>query len=227
MINSISRKCRNGGLPPTNIPPLNMENDDVENQTEIAGNGSSSKFMQQWNQLSKENRDDIKSTAVTLAISFLIRCFIFEPRFIPSLSMFPTFDIGDQLIVDKASKVVRPYQKRDVVVFNPPDTYIDLTGNTESLIKRIVAVGGDTVEVKNRHLYVNGQLQVEEYINEDPDYDLPPITVPKGQLLVLGDNRNKSFDSHIWGFVPEDHVIGRAVLKYWPPNRLGFVEGSN
>lgn len=114
-----------------------------------------------------------------------------------------------------------------MVVFNPPEAYIDMTGNTEALIKRIVAVGGDTVEVINRKVYVNGVEQKEEYINEDPEYSLQPLQVPQGFVLVLGDNRNKSFDSHVWGYLPEKNIIGRAVLKYWPPWRAGFVEGSN
>ena len=73
---------------------------------------------------------------------------------------------------------------------------------------------------------MNGVLQVEPYINEDPEYVLPPTTVPAGMVLVLGDNRNRSFDSHIWGLLPQENIIGRAVLKYWPPWRAGFVEGS-
>lgn len=152
-----------------------------------------------------------------------------EPRFIPSLSMFPTFDVGDQLLVDKVGKFFRGdqgYYRRDVVVFNPPDAYVEMTGNTEALIKRVVAVEGDTVEVKGRTLYINGKEQDEPFINEQPDYSLDTVTVPKGCLLVLGDNRNHSFDSHMWGFVPDDNVIGRAVLKYWPPWRVGGVEGS-
>ncbi|RYH13411.1 signal peptidase I [archaeon] len=179
--------------------------------------------------MSGDIRDNVKYTTMSVAIALLIRLLLFEPRFIPSLSMFPTFDVGDQLLVDKVSHVVRPYQKRDVVVFNPPQMYIDLTGNTEALIKRIVAVAGDTLEVKNQHLYVNGQLQVENYVqaHNQPDYILPPTTVPEGMLLVLGDNRIHSFDSHIWGFLPKENVIGRAVLKFWPPWRAGFVEGSN
>eukprot|EP01035_Chromulina_nebulosa_P018243 gene18243-23916_t len=141
--------------------------------------------------------------------------------------MFPTFDIGDQLIVDKISHVSREYKKRDVVVFNPSQTYTDLTGNTEALIKRIVAVAGDTIEVKDKKLYVNGVPQVEPYINENPDYELPLTKVPPEMVLVLGDNRNRSYDSHIWGFLPEKNIIGRAVFKYWPPWRVGFVEGSS
>lgn len=193
------------------------------------GNDVIKGLVKRWKSMSAEAKDDVKYSTMSIAFALIIRFFLIEPRFIPSLSMFPTFDIGDQLLVDKVSKVVRPYQKRDVVVFNPPQTYIDLTGNTEALIKRVVAVAGDTVEVKNRHLYVNGQMQVENYVDAEnqPDYTLPPTTVPEGMLLVLGDNRSHSFDSHIWGFLPQENVVGRAVLKYWPPWRAGFVEGSN
>lgn len=223
---------RNGGI--NRLPPgppfskLFLGSDDIDNATKSAvdGDKSDNVIVRKWRTLSKESKDDVVTTIVSFSVALLVRLFLIEPRFIPSLSMFPTFDIGDQLLVDKVSKVVRPFQRRDVVVFNPPEAYIDLTGNTEALIKRIVAIGGDAVEVKDRHLYVNGILQVENYINDDPDYDLPLTTVPKGMLLVLGDNRNRSFDSHVWGFLPERNIVGRAVLKYWPPSRVGFVEGS-
>jgi signal peptidase I len=128
-------------------------------------------LLEKWAGLSKDTQDDIKTTAFSFIFALCVRLFLFEPRYIPSLSMYPTFDIGDQLLVDKISvKINRPYTRRDVVIFNPAQAYIDLTGNTEALIKRIVAVGGDTVEVKGNHLYVNGELQVENYVNELPDY---------------------------------------------------------
>jgi signal peptidase I len=203
----------------------NSENDTDKSNVDVSSENDNV-LMKQWSRFSPELRDDVKSTGVSLIIALMFRVFLFEPRFIPSLSMFPTFDIGDQLLVDKVSKVVRPYQRRDVVVFNPTDTYIDLTGNTEALIKRVVAVAGDKVEVRNQHLYVNDQLQVENYVNDLPDYILQTTIVPKGMLLVLGDNRNHSFDSHIWGFLPEKNIVGRAVVKYWPPWRAGFIEGS-
>jgi signal peptidase I len=91
----------------------------------------------------------------------------------------------------------------------------------------VVAIEGDTLEIKDKKVFVNGVAQSESFINEDPDYELKLLTVPPGMVLVLGDNRNHSFDSHLWGFLPEKNIIGRAVLKYWPPWRAGFVEGSS
>jgi signal peptidase I len=210
--------------PPNNRFPTSLH-DSVDGFPE---NKSTDNIVtKQWRTLSKDSQDDLKTVGASFLFALIIRVLLVEPRFIPSLSMFPTFDIGDQLLVDKISHVRRPYSRKDVVVFNPSETYMDLTGNTEALIKRVVAVAGDTVEVKNRKLYVNGLEQEEPYINEQPDYVLSLRTVPAGMLMMLGDNRNHSFDSHVWGFLPEKNVIGRAVVKYWPPWRVGFIEGSN
>jgi len=222
-IRNIPNKLFSGG---SNDPPDTTTGGDLSFETNRTDKDSNP-LLRWWDSLEADNKNDLKSSLITFSAAIFIRILLIEPRFIPSLSMYPTFDIGDQLLVDKISKVVRPYQRRDVVVFNPSDTYKELTGNKEALIKRIVAVAGDIVEVKDRTLFVNGVPQQEEYINEKPDYALEPIKVPTGFLLVLGDNRNHSFDSHIWGFLPERNIIGRAVLKYWPPWRAGLVEGSN
>jgi signal peptidase I len=232
-----THKCRTigfSGLPPpkfpNNISPLFNFKDDSEGNNSDSLNkyenpNENNPLKKFWMGLSEENKEDVKSTTVSLLIAILIRCFIVEPRFIPSLSMFPTFDIGDQLLVDKVSRL-KNYHRRDVVVFNPSQNYIELTGNTEALIKRVVGIAGDVIEVKNNKVIVNGVEQDEPYTNENPDYSLPPQQVPEGMLLVLGDNRNHSFDSHLWGFLPSENVIGRAVLKYWPPWRIGLIEGS-
>jgi signal peptidase I len=218
----------NGG-PPRSNTGLFASDSSPDNETQVpVPDSDKQRPDNSWKSLSEETRDDIKTTVFSFLFAVMVRLLLVEPRYIPSLSMFPTFDIGDQLLVDKISaKVNRPYQKRDVIVFNPSQTYIDLTGNTEALIKRIVAIGGDEVEVKNNHLYVNGELQVENYVNELPDYNLAPTKVPFSMVLVLGDNRNHSYDSHIWGFLPEKNIVGRAVVKYWPVTRVGFIEGSN
>lgn len=225
----------NNGKPP-NDPiimhnSINDDNNNNENNNNDNDNNrisdTNNAVLNKWNSLSEDSREDIKSTILSFAIAFIVRVFLIEPRYIPSLSMFPTFDIGDQLLVDKISHIQRGgYLRKDVVVFNPTETYKDLTGSTEALIKRVVAIAGDKVEVKNHRLYINNVIQDENYVNEFPDYDFGPVVVPAGMLLVLGDNRNHSFDSHIWGYLPTNNVIGRAVLKYWPPNRVGFVEGS-
>jgi signal peptidase I len=185
--------------------------------------------IRQWLR-SSEAREDIKTYTVSLAIALLLRFLIIEPRFIPSLSMYPTFEVGDQLAVEKVTKRIRPLQRNAVVVFNPPKTFRTIVndrygGETakakEALIKRIVAVEGDTVEVKNGKLYIDGKQQDEPFVAEDADYSFGPVTVPPGKVLVLGDNRNHSLDGHIWGFLPKENIIGRAVFIYWPPWRLG------
>ena len=184
-------------------------------------------FTTRLNPIAKETLDDLKTVFGSFFLAVFVSVLLFEPRFIPSLSMFPTFDVGDQLLVDKVSHINHHYSKKDVVVFEPSEVYIDMTGSTNALIKRVVAVGGDTVEVKNYKLYINGIEQTESYINEQPDYSLSAQVVPPGMLMLLGDNRNHSFDSHVWGFLPEKNVIGRAVVRYWPPRHIGFIEGSD
>lgn len=84
-----------------------------------------------------------------------------------------------------------------------------------------MATEGDEVEVKNGKLYINEIKQDEPFTNEDALYDFGPVIVPPGKFLVLGDNRNHSLDGHIWGFLPKENVIGRAVFIYWPPWRIG------
>lgn len=178
---------------------------------------------------SDEGREDIKTYFISLFIALLLRFTIIEPRFIPSLSMYPTFEVGDQLAVEKVTKRIKPFYRNEVVVFNPPRTFQEIMesqyGNPgrakEALIKRIVAVEGDRVEVKRGRLFVNGEMQDEPFVAEDAEYQFGPVEVPPGNVLVLGDNRNHSLDGHIWGFLPAKNVIGRAVFVYWPPWRIG------
>ncbi|GFH52045.1 hypothetical protein CTEN210_08521 [Chaetoceros tenuissimus] len=179
---------------------------------------------------SEEGQEDVKTYTISLAIALILRLTIIEPRYIPSLSMYPTFDVGDQLAVEKVTKRIRPFNRNEVVVFNPPQTFRDIMVNNyggsnkktkEALIKRIVAVEGDDVQVRGGKLYINGEKQDEPFTAEDAAYDFGPVTVPAGNVLVLGDNRNHSLDGHIWGFLPKENVIGRAVFIYWPPWRVG------
>ena len=161
-----------------------------------------------------ENIDSIVVAGVTalILITFIIRTF-----YIPSSSMVPTLLINDYILVNKF--VYRFYQpaRQDIVVFHPPEA---AQAEGKDFIKRIVAVGGDTVEVRDKLLYVNGIPQYENYINEPPDYELPKIIVPDDSLFVMGDNRNNSDDSHAWGFLPKKNLVGKAVLLFFPFNRV-------
>lgn len=154
----------------------------------------------------------------------LIRAVVIEPRYIPSLSMYPTFDVGDQLLVEKVSRYVRKVQTGDVVVFMPPEALVERGYKKEdAFIKRVVAREGDVVAIGHGKVVVNGEERTEDYLNEKAEYDWGPRTVPEGMVMVLGDNRNNSFDSHFWGFLPEENIIGRALVRYWPPQRVGSV----
>ena len=179
------------------------------------------------------NREDLITYAAALAISLGIRTFIAEPRFIPSLSMFPAFDVGDRLVAEKLTyRWSRPPRAGDVVIFHPPfDRHEGENRNVlakllddDVFIKRVVAVAGDKVEVKNGTLFVNGVARKEPFLNEKPSYVLPALVVPEGNVFVCGDNRNNSYDSHAWGPLPVDNIVGRAVFKYWPLSAVGGIE---
>ncbi len=161
-----------------------------------------------------ENIDSIVIAGVTalLLITFIIRTF-----YIPSSSMVPTLMVKDYILVNKF--VYRFYQpaRHDIVVFHPPEA---AHAEGKDFIKRVVAVGGDTVEVKNNILYLNDVPQTENYIFEPPAYTFAKVKVPEDSLFVMGDNRNNSDDSHAWGFLPKKNLVGKAVLIFFPFNRF-------
>lgn len=169
----------------------------------------------------KENGTTI---AIALLISFLLRVFIAEPRYIPSESMFPTLEIGDRLVVEKVSYRFGEIHHGDVVVFAPPPQ-LQQQGYeaNQAFIKRAIALPGETVAVKEGTVYLNNRPLEEDYIAQYPNYELMPVTVPEGTLFVMGDNRNNSNDSHIWGFLPQENVIGHAVYRFYPFDRAGKV----
>lgn len=167
---------------------------------------------------------ELLKTVVSAGILAIgIRACVAEARFIPSESMLPTLAIDDRLIVEKISYRFRKPERGDVVVFSPTDA-LQEQNYKEAFIKRVIGLPGDTVEVKNGDVFVNNEKLKEKYILDQPNYQYGPVTVPKGQYLVLGDNRNNSYDSHYWGFVPLENVIGRATVRFWPPSRLGSLD---
>lgn len=162
--------------------------------------------------------------AIALLISLVVRVFIAEPRYIPSESMFPTLEVGDRLVVEKVSYRFNEIHRGDIVVFEPPPQ-LQQQGyqSNQAFIKRAIALAGDTVAVKDGVVIVNDKPLTENYIAQPPNYEMIPVTVPEGTLFVMGDNRNNSNDSHIWGFLPETNAIGHAVFRFYPFDRLGKV----
>jgi len=155
--------------------------------------------------------------AAAFILALLIQQFIVKPYVIPSPSMEPTLVEGDRVLVNRLSYHFRAPERGDIIVFEPP-------GNegSEPFIKRVVAVGGDTVSVHNGVLWINGEAQDEPYLREYPILDdFPEVTIAPGHVWAMGDNRNNSGDSRVFGPVSEDAIIGVAFAIYWPPDDFG------
>ncbi len=167
--------------------------------------------------------ESIKTLVLSLLLALGIRTFVAEARYIPSGSMLPTLQINDRLIIDKISYNFEKPQRGDIVVFNPTQA-LEKQNFHDAFIKRLIGVPGDKVEVKGGRVYVNNCPLQENYIASLPDYHWGPVIVPPDSYLVLGDNRNNSYDSHYWGFVPRNRIIGRAIIRFWPLNHIGLLE---
>ena len=166
--------------------------------------------------------ETFKTLGLSLVLAFGIRTFVAEARYIPTGSMEPTLQVNDHLIIDKISYDFRLPQRGDIVVFKPTETLVQQEFH-DAFIKRVIGLPGETVEVRDGKVYVDGEPLKEEYIAAPPDYQWGPVVVPLDSYLVLGDNRNQSYDSHYWGFVSEDLIIGRAVARFWPLGRLDIL----
>lgn len=181
-----------------------------------------------WSRLRHSQRENLQILGIALVLAIVIRLFIAEPRYIPSDSMEPTLLVGDRLVVEKVSYRFHPPQFGDIVVFEPPQQFEQQFGflPDKAFIKRVIGTAGDVIEVKNSVVYRNEQPLDEPYIAEPPAYQMPRVQVPAGHTFVMGDNRNNSNDSHVWGFLPERNIIGRAVFRFFPFERIGRLDAT-
>ncbi|PKL52330.1 MAG: signal peptidase I [Nitrospira bacterium HGW-Nitrospira-1] len=181
-------------------------------------------------------RETIEAILVAFAIALVIRTFVIQAFKIPSGSMIPTLQVGDHLLVNKfllGTPVDVPFtnihlfnmpglrnpQRGDVIVFKYPED------PTRDFIKRVIGVEGDSIESKDKTLFVNGRRLVEPYTQHVDSFIKPagmdgrdnfgPVTVPKDRVFVMGDNRDQSYDSRFWGFVDLSMIKGKAMIIYW------------
>jgi signal peptidase I len=179
-----------------------------------------------------------------LFVAVVIKTFVIQPFYIPSGSMIPTLLIDDRVMVSKLSYLLGEPERGDVIVFeNPyapeieesfPEAIVRSTlealgirtSANDDLIKRVVAVGGETIEVRDNQVFIDGVPLDEPYVQPGVAMgDFGPRAIGPDELFMMGDNRNESSDGRVFGPIPRDDVIGKAVFRIWPMDRLGSVDG--
>jgi signal peptidase I len=187
-------------------------------------------------------REVFETIVLTVLIFLLVRAVVQNFK-VEGHSMEPTLFDGQYLLINKAifwevdlspiSRVLpqavsrseprvslfRQPERGDIIVFQAPQS------PDRDYIKRVIGVPGDTVKVQGGKVFVNGTALAEPYIVDPPQYDFPTTTVPPDSYFVLGDHRNNSSDSHVWGMVPRDNIVGVAWVSYWPPSQWGLLTG--
>ncbi|WP_310832740.1 signal peptidase I [Paenibacillus pedocola] len=156
------------------------------------------KFLKQW----------VPSIAIGIILSLFIRSYVAEAMRVPTDSMVPTIKVDDRLLVEKMLWLTT-LKHGDIVVFNPP-----VAGDEQKkYVKRLMGLPGDTIEIKDGALFRNGEKINEPYLKETMNYTFGPVTVPEDHYFFLGDNRNISYDAHLWAnpFVAKDKLIGKVV----------------
>lgn len=163
-------------------------------------------------------REVLEAVLIAFVIAFVIRSFLFQPFWVPSTSMVPTLNVNDRIIVNEIGMRFREVQRGDIMVFEYPHD------PSVVYVKRIVGLPGDTVEIRSDGVYIDGQLLEEPYLNDGYLYQSQgPLEIPEDAFFALGDNRGFSADSRVWGFVPAERMIGRAVFIYWPLGNMGPI----
>lgn len=176
--------------------------------------------------------ETIETVLVAGILAIGIRATVAEARSIPSESMVPTLLVGDHLIVEKVTGYYRTPSRGEILVFYPPHPEETLSTTQRALralsltadmalIKRVVALGGERIAVHDGKVYINGKALNEPYIQAPPAYTMPERRIPPDCVFMMGDNRNNSLDSHIWGPLPLKNVIGHASFRFWPVSRIG------
>ncbi len=167
--------------------------------------------------------EGFKTVGLSLIFAFGFRTFVAESRYVASGSMLPTLEVNDRVMADKVSYHFENPQRGDIVLFLPTKKLQEQNFH-DTFIKRAIGLPGEKVEIKAGRVYINDKLLRENYIGDTKGEDWGPVIVPPNSYLVLGDNRQDSYDGRYWGFVPRDRIIGKAFVRFWPFDRLGKLK---
>jgi signal peptidase I len=159
--------------------------------------------------------------ALALGLTLVVKTWFYQPFSIPSASMVPTLEIGDRVVVSKLNK---DPGRGDIIVFDRPANDPAGPGEPDVLIKRVIGLPGETVSAEDGKVLIDGKPLREAYLKKDVVTEInTPITVPEGDVLVMGDNRMVSQDGRYFGPVSKDLIVGRAILRIWPLSRFGSL----
>ena len=162
-------------------------------------------------------RELVETVLLTLLIYVLVRHFLFENYMVVGHSMDTTLENEQYLVVSKLAYRLHDPQRGDIVVFRDPKN------SDRKLIKRVIGLPGEVLEIRQGQIFIDQQQLDERYITNPGRYSVPPTPIPADHYYVLGDNRNNSSDSHNWGTLPSEKIVGKAWLSYWPPHAWGLV----
>lgn len=157
-----------------------------------------------------------KTVAQTFIFTAFIVYFIAQATIVQGSSMEPGLQTDQRVIIEKVSYRFATPERGDVVVLNIPDVEVPL-------IKRVIAVEGETLQIINNRVYINGTELAEDYLDNIQQRNFGPVTIPTGYVFVMGDNRNVSNDSRVFGAVPVSQIVGKAWVSYWPIDDAGII----
>lgn len=173
--------------------------------------------------------DIVETVVVSLSIFLIVYLFVMQPHQVNGSSMYPNFEDGEYVMTDKLSYKLGHPSRGDVIVFHAPDTANCPEGTGCDFIKRVIGLPGETIEVRDDMVLVNGEVLEETYlpagfVTRPGRFTAQgPVSVPQNNYFLMGDNRGHSSDSRAWGFIREDAIVGKAFFRYWPYNRLGLL----
>lgn len=162
-------------------------------------------------------RELLESVLPALIIVLVVNVFLAQATRVEGQSMEPNLHDDQRLIIEKVTYRFHAPERGDIVVLRPPQQ------SSEPLIKRVVGLSGETLEIHDGRVYIDGKLVDEPYLNQPTWGTVDPILIPEGHVFVMGDNRRASNDSRAFGVVALDDIIGRAWMRYWPPSEVGIV----